>query len=115
VAKEAKLEAWHSEASLDASYEVIIRADQNNPVAILGFLVRELTHIALPASDSHGLKYKAAATTIGLIGKMRAASPGPLLQARLAVLADDLGPLPHRSPDITWSPFIRKQRTGLGC
>ena len=106
-------EAWHSEASVDASYEVFIRADQDNPVAILGFLVRELTHIALPASDSHGLKYKAAATKIGLIGKMRAAVPGPLLQSRLEALADDLGPLPHRSLDITWSQFVRKKKDGI--
>ena len=103
-------ECWHSPASADGAYEVFIRADQGKPLDILGILVRELVHAALPVEDSHGKKFKAAATRIGLVGKMRAAVPGRLLEGRLQHLLDDLGPLPHAALDITWSAFDKPKR-----
>jgi hypothetical protein len=105
-------EAWHSPASADGSFEVFIRADQGNPLEILGILMRQLTHIAMPIEDSHGKKFKAAAEKIGLTGKMREAMPGPLLQSKLETLLGDLGPLPHASLDITWKPFEKPKVTG---
>ena len=103
-------ECWHSPASADGAYEIFIRADQGDPLDILGILVRELVHVALPVEDSHGKKFKAAATRIGLVGKMRAAIPGRLLQMRLQHLLEDLGPLPHAALDITWSAFDKPKR-----
>ena len=106
-------ECWHSPASADGAYEIFIRADQGEPVEILGILVRELVHAALPVEDSHGKRYKAAATKVGLVGKMRAAVPGRLLEARLQRLLEDLGPIPHAALDITWSAFNKpKRQTG---
>lgn len=106
-------ECWHSPASADGAYEIFIRADQGKPLEILGILVRELVHAALLADDSHGKKFKAAATKIGLVGKMRAAVPGRLLEARLERLLEDLGPLPHAALDLTWSAFAKpKRQTG---
>ena len=101
---------WHSSASADGAYEVFVRADQGNPLDILGILVRELVHAALPVEDSHGKRFKAAAARIGLVGKMRAAVPGRLLEARLGHLLDDLGPLPHAALDLTWSAFGKPKR-----
>ena len=90
-----------------------LRADQGDGLEILGILVRELVHAALPVEDSHGKKFKAAAARIGLVGKMRAAVPGRLLEGRLHRLLDDLGPLPHAALDITWSAFDKpKRQTG---
>lgn len=103
-------ECWHSPASADGAYEIFVRADQGNPAEILGILVRELVHAALPVEDSHGKKFKAAAAKIGLVGKMRAAVPGHLLEARLKRLLEDLGPLPHAALDITWSAFDKPKR-----
>ena len=106
-------ECWHSPASADGAYEIFIRADQGEPLEILGILVRELVHAALPVEDSHGKRYKAAATKVGLVGKMRAAVPGRLLEARLQQLLEDLGPIPHAALDITWSAFDKpKRQTG---
>lgn len=103
-------ECWHSPASADGAYEIFVRADQGNPAEILGILVRELVHAALPVEDSHGKKFKAAAAKIGLVGKMRAAVPGRLLEARLERLLENLGPLPHAALDITWSAFDKPKR-----
>ena len=103
-------ECWHSPASADGAYEVFIRADQEDPLTVLGILVRQLVHAALPAEESHGKRFKAATQKIGLVGKMRSAMPGHLLQARLKLLAEELGPLPHASLDLTWSPFERKKK-----
>jgi len=106
-------ECWHSPASADGAYEIFIRADQGEALEILGILIRELVHSALPAEDSHGKKFKAAATKIGLVGKMRAAVPGRLLEGRLQQVLEDLGPLPHAALDITWSAFGKpKRQTG---
>ena len=106
-------ECWLSPASADGAYEVFIRADQGDALDVLGILVRELVHAALPVKDSHGKKFKAAAAEIGLIGKMRAAVPGRLLEGRLHRLLEDLGPLPHAALDITWSAFAKpKRQTG---
>lgn len=103
-------ECWHSPASADGAYEIFIRADQGDSLDILGILVRELVHAALPVEDSHGKKFKSAAARIGLVGKMRAAVPGHLLEARLRGLLEDLGPLPHAALDITWSAFDKPKR-----
>ena len=103
-------ECWHSPASADGAYEIFIRADQGDPLEVLGILVRELVHAALPVEDSHGKKFKSAAARIGLVGKMRAAVPGHLLEARLRLLLEDLGPLPHAPLDITWSAFDKPKR-----
>ncbi len=103
-------ECWHSPASADGAYEIFIRADQDSPLEILGILVRELVHSALPVEDSHGKKFKAAALKVGLMGKMRSAIPNHLLEARLKQLSDHLGPLPHRALDISWSPFDKPKR-----
>lgn len=93
-------ECWHFSASADETTEIIIRADIANPVEVLGILVHELAHAALPADAGHGKLYKAAAVAIGLTGPMRSAMPGPLLQNRLTEIAESLGPLPHAALSI---------------
>jgi hypothetical protein len=93
-------ECWPSSASEDGFFEIIIRADLADPVEVLGVLVHELTHAALPKNAMHGKEFRAAATKIGLTGKMVHAMPGELLQKHLADLAAKLGPLPHARLDI---------------
>ncbi len=72
-------------------------------------LVRQLVHAALPAEDSHGKRYKAAATKIGLTGKMLAAEPGPYLLERLERLVTELPPLPHAALDPNWRAVDKPQ------
>jgi hypothetical protein len=91
----ALAEAWHSDASADATHEIFIRPDEAAPATVLGYLSHELTHVAVPRGSGHGPVFKKAALAIGLAGKMRSALPGPELVAKLAEIAATLGPLPH--------------------
>ena len=93
-------ECWHCSTSEDGNYELLIRPDIADPVEVLGVLVHELAHSVLPIDAGHGKLYRDAAIKIGLEGKMRQAMPGQLLRARLAELADSLGPLPHARLNI---------------
>lgn len=103
-------ETWHSGASADGSFEIFLRADLAEPLTVLGVLVRQLVHAALPAEDSHGKRYKAAANKIGLQGKMREAVPGPYLQERLERLVSELPPLPHAALDINWKAVDKPRK-----
>ncbi len=93
-------ELWHASTSADGSYELFIRADISEPADVLGVLVHELVHAVLPIEAGHGKPYKDAALKIGLEGKMRHAMPGALLKAKLADIAETLGPLPHARLNI---------------
>jgi hypothetical protein len=88
-------ECWHASTSADDHFEIFIRADQSEPVEVLGILVHELVHATLPIAAGHGKLFKAAALKLGLEGLMRHAMPGSLLRTRLTDLAATLGPLPH--------------------
>lgn len=88
-------ELWHAVTSADETYELFIRADLDNPIDVLGVLVHELVHAVLPLDAGHGRLYKEAALKLGLVGQMRTARPGPLLQPTIAAVLDQLGPLPH--------------------
>ena len=93
-------ECWHSSTSADDHFEIFIRADQAEPVEVLGVLLHELVHAVVPVDAKHGKKYRDAAVKIGLQGKMVHALPGELLQKRLDDLAVTLGPLPHARLNI---------------
>jgi hypothetical protein len=99
-------ECWHSSSSDDSSYEIFLRADLAEPVEVLGVLVKELVHTALPAGSGHGKLFKAAAIKVGLQGPMRHAQPGILLQNRLSELATALGPFPHARLHIEQGPLV---------
>jgi hypothetical protein len=94
-------ECWHFSASGDETYEIFIRTDLAEPIAVLAVLAKELVHTVLPPGAGHGKLFKDAALKIGLQGPMRTATPGVLLQKRLDELAGNLGPLPHAPLDIS--------------
>ena len=100
-----KGECWHSGNSDDEHFEIFIRADISEPVEVLGILVKELVHAALPDGTTHGKLFKGAAIKVGLEGKMRDAQPTILLQNRLEQVATTLGPLPHAKLHIDQTPL----------
>ena len=105
-------ETWHSPASADGAYEIMIRADIAEPVEVLTVLTRQLVHAAIPAENGQNRRYKAAAARIGLQGKMRDATPVPILQERLNALAASLPPLPHARLDISWKAIDKPKKQG---
>ena len=105
-------ETWHSPATADGAYEIMIRADIADPVEVLVVLVRQLVHAAIPPADGQNRRYKAAAAKIGLQGKMRDATPTPPLRDRLNALAASLPPLPHARLDIQWKAIDKPKKQG---
>jgi hypothetical protein len=108
-------EAWHSKASADDHYEIIIRSDFSDPSEILGILIAKLIHTLLPPEAKHGKDYRAIAVRLGLEGPMRHARPGPALRDRLNDLSATLGPIPHGKLDHSFGFVGRpgKQRTRM--
>ena len=98
-------ESWHASSSADNNYEVFIRADIADPVELLGLLVKELVHTALPDGAGHGREFREAAMKIGLLPPMRETKPAPHLVERLEKIAAMLGPLPHDRLNITLEPL----------
>ena len=82
-------ECWPAAATDDGFCEIIIRADFDEPLEVLGILAHELVHAALPDAK-HGKEFRDAALRIGLEGTMRRAMPGPVLRERLNKLAETL-------------------------
>ena len=93
-------ECWDASASADQHVEIFIRADRSEPVDVLGILVHELVHAALPVDAGHGKLFRALALKLGLDGPMRHTVPGPMLQRHLTALAEELGSLPHARLEI---------------
>lgn len=108
-------ECWASVASHDQHHEIFIRPDKADPQEVLGILCHELVHAALPLGSGHGPVFKEAAIKVGLIGKMREALPGPVLQEKLQTLIVELGELPHASLDIEFRETAprKKQSTRM--
>jgi hypothetical protein len=101
-------ETWHSRSSGDGNYEIIIRSDLAEPSDVLAVLVNKLVHTVVPDDTSHGKRFRAVALKVGLSGKIHKSEPGPLLQKRLAEIADKLGPLPHAPLNINDNPMTTK-------
>jgi len=62
-------ECWHSSASEDAGREIWIRPDQTDAMSVLGTLVHELVHAALPDGTGHKGPFKKLGEALLLVGK----------------------------------------------
>lgn len=96
-------ECWHPASSGDQHYELIVRADLEDPVTVLNVLTHELIHTLLLPEAKHGKEFREIAHRIGLEGVMRQTQPTPLLKQRLTAIAANLGPLPHAKLDFIGS------------
>lgn len=103
-------ETWHGTATADGSFEIIIKGDEDDALEILGTLMHQLAHAALPADAGHGKPFKAAAASLGLHGPMRFARPTPPLRKRLEELITQLGPLPHARLNLDSDPMDKNPR-----
>jgi len=93
-------ECWDSTASADATFEILVRPDLAEAEGVLALpvaaaLARELVHAAVGIRAGRGPAYRKVAHSIGLVGPMRATSPGPAFLALIAPVLDAAGPLPH--------------------
>lgn len=103
-------ECWNASAVADGKPAILLSPVLSEPVEILGVLVHELIHAALPAAG-HRAPFKRAADRIGLEGKPTATTIGPALRGQLEAIYARLGPLPHAA--ITPALQNKKQGTRL--
>jgi hypothetical protein len=103
-------ECWSATHSHDGTHEIFIRADQDDPAKVLAILTHEMVHAAVGVEARHGPLFRKCALAVGLKGPMRHTTAAPTLAARLASIAECLGPLPHAALD--WSKR-KKQTTRL--
>ena len=87
----------HSSKSSKAGYhEIFISPLLEDPLQVAGTICHELVHVAAGTAAGHGKKFVAFANFIGLTkGKPTNMSPGELLESKLKLLLELVGPYPH--------------------
>lgn len=86
---------WKASVADDSSSNIFISPELVEPVIILAVLAHEMIHAVDDCKDAHAGNFRKMHAQIGLIGRPTASIPGLALTARLAALADLLGPYPH--------------------
>ena len=89
-------ECWPTSRSTDGINQIFIVPSLDDVVQVLDVLTHELVHAVDDCQHGHGKEFKAIALSVGLKGpRMRSASAGDALKARLTAIAAELGPFPH--------------------
>ena len=109
----AKLKAigqcWSPLASGDQTSEIFIHPSLADAPTVLATLLHELVHAAVGVEHGHKRPFTRLAKALGLEGKMTATVAGEALAAKLATIADQLGPLPHACLDGRENSGPKKQ------
>lgn len=114
-------ECWDNRLSADGHFEIFIRPDLAHapdamPAQIAAILAHELVHAAVGIAAGHGKTFKRIALGLGLIGPMRATTPGDAFLVVIAPILDAAGPLPHARLDTggeTTAPKKQAARMGF--
>ncbi|WP_229398107.1 SprT-like domain-containing protein [Micromonospora okii] len=88
-------QCWASTVSADKVPQVFISPVLDDAGTVLATLAHELVHAVDDCASGHKAPFARLARGIGLAGKMTATHAGDALAARLAEIADHLGPYPH--------------------
>src|SRR3546814_13928827 len=92
----------------------VCSSDLAMPAQIAAILAHELVHAAVGIPAGHGKAFKRAALGLGLVGPMRATTPGEAFLAALAPILESVGPLPHaRLANAGASTAPTKQKTRM--
>lgn len=93
-------ECWDNRRSGDGHFEIFIRPDLAHapdamPAQIAAILAHELVHAAVGIAAGHGRAFKRVSVGLGLVGPMRATTPGDAFLSAIAPILAAVGPLPH--------------------
>lgn len=111
-------ECWDNRLSADGHFEIFIRPDLAHapdamPAQIAAILAHELVHAAVGIPAGHGKTFKRVALGLGLVGPMRATTPGEAFLAAIAPILECVGPLPMPVSTRTGSrPRPRSRKPG---
>lgn len=97
-------ECWDNRRSADGHFEIFIRPDLAHapdamPAQIAAILAHELVHAAVGIAAGHGRAFQRIALGLGLVGPMRATTPGNAFLAAVVPILAAAGPLPHARLD----------------
>ena len=97
-------ECWDNRRSGDGHFEIFIRPDLAHapdamPAQIAAILAHELVHAAVGIAAGHGRAFKRVSVGLGLVGPMRATTPGDAFLSAIAPILAAVGPLPHARLD----------------
>ena len=108
-------ECWPSEATFDGIRQIFVTPRVNEPVKVLGILVHELVHSAMPDDEKHGPRFKAAMKEIGLTGRPTATMPDADLDVRLQQIAEELGAYPNSAISVDIKPKDAPKKATFKC
>jgi len=94
-------ECWSAKKSKDDHFEIFISPVEDVSINVLGTLIHELVHAAVGLKAGHKAEFRAAATALGLEGKMTETIVGAELRERLHTLCKEIGDYPHAALDPT--------------
>lgn len=112
-------ECWDNRRSADGHFEIFIRPDlayapDAMPAQIAAILAHKLVHAAVGIPAGHGKRFKRIALGLGLVGPMRATTPGDAFLTAVPPILVAAGPFPHARLDTDGaSTAPRKQNTRL--
>ncbi|KAK0342005.1 hypothetical protein LTR94_024042 [Friedmanniomyces endolithicus] len=96
--------------SRGAKGKAIAHAPDAMPAQIAAILAHELVHAAVGIPAGHGKAFKRVALGLGLVGPMRATTPGEAFLAAVAPILDAAGPLPHARLDTDGESTAPKEQ-----
>jgi len=102
-------EFWHAKATTNNVPQIFISPVKENVIEVLDILAHELVHACKPDAK-HGKEFGKLARALGLEGKLTATKAGEKLKARLATLANEIGPYPVGAINLN---SRKKQSTNL--
>jgi ribosomal protein S27E len=104
-------QCWSPTSSADEVTEMFVSPSVADPVEVLDILVHENVHRVAGVKCGHRGKFRTLALAVGLEGKMPSSSAGAELKAKLANVAERLGPFPHAT--LSSEGRSKKQSTRL--
>lgn len=88
-------ECWHSSASADKAFEILIAPILDDSMDVAGTLAHELIHAAVGFHHKHKGDFQKVALALGLQRPMTATTPGPAFKEWANPFIEKLGALPH--------------------
>lgn len=107
-ASRAAGEVWHSSASADNRYEILITPDQFEPLHVAAILAHELAHAGAGFKHQHKGNFAKCVAALGLIRPFTSSVPGPVFEEFVKPFLAELGPLPH-------APLAFRRQAGGGA
>ena len=98
----ANAECWSDKCSADATFEVLIRPDQDDPVMVAALLVHELNHAAVGFKEGHTGKFALIMKAFGMTRPFTSTVPTDVFREWVKPLLEQVGPLPHAR--LNWAP-----------